>query len=43
MRIESYTTELGFHIIGVLASPILGGDGNKEFLIYAQFGPAPIV
>ena len=43
MRIESYTAELGFHIIGVLASPILGGDGNKEFLIYAQFGPAPTV
>ncbi len=36
MRIESYTAELGFLILGVLASPILGGDGNKEFLLYAQ-------
>ncbi len=43
MRIESYTVELGFQILGVLASPILGGDGNKEFLIYAQLSSAPTI
>lgn len=35
MKIENLTMELGFEVLGVLASPILGGDGNKEFLLYA--------
>lgn len=26
----------GFHLVGLCDSPILGGDGNKEFLFYAR-------
>ncbi len=39
-RIEAVVHELGFHVEGVVASPILGGDGNREFLIYAHIGIA---
>lgn len=35
-RIESEATHLGFVVEGMIESPILGGDGNKEFLIYAH-------
>jgi 23S rRNA (cytidine1920-2'-O)/16S rRNA (cytidine1409-2'-O)-methyltransferase len=43
-RIEGVVHELGFHVEGVVASPILGGDGNREFLIYAHIGiTAPTV
>jgi len=35
-RIEACATELGFVVEGTIASPILGGDGNKEFLLYAD-------
>lgn len=35
-RIETVVAELGFDVLGVSASPILGGDGNREFLIYAK-------
>ncbi len=35
-RIESLVRKLGWRIIGVIASPIEGGDGNSEFLIGAQ-------
>ena len=38
MRIEAVATELGFSVEGVIASPILGGSGNKEFLLYACLG-----
>ena len=37
MRIEALAEELGFCVQGVIASQVLGGDGNKEFLLYAQF------
>lgn len=37
-RIEAVMHDLGFHVEGVVASPILGGDGNREFLLYAYFG-----
>jgi len=37
-RIETVIADLGFHVAGVVASPILGGDGNKEFLLYAYLG-----
>ena len=40
-RIEQVVHDLGFHVEGVVASPILGGDGNREFLLYAFFGPPP--
>lgn len=31
-NIHSFTEEIGFKNIGLIASPILGADGNKEFL-----------
>lgn len=34
-RIEDTAAELGFDVRGVIASPIYGGDGNREFLMYA--------
>jgi 23S rRNA (cytidine1920-2'-O)/16S rRNA (cytidine1409-2'-O)-methyltransferase len=37
-RIEHVVSELGFHVEGVVASPILGGDGNREFLLFASRG-----
>ncbi len=42
-RIESIVHDLGFSVGGVVASPILGGDGNKEFLLYALLGEFPVV
>lgn len=41
-RIETVVHDLGFHVAGVVASPILGGDGNKEFLLYAHLGEPKI-
>ena len=35
-RIKECATALGFAVEGVIASPILGGDGNKEFLLYTN-------
>lgn len=43
-RIENVVKKLGFFVEGVLESSILGGSGNKEFLLYARFemtNPAP--
>lgn len=34
--IERYLAELGLKNIRTIKSPILGADGNKEFLIYAE-------
>lgn len=42
-QIETFVEKLGFTVLGVIASPILGGDGNKEFLIYAQYGIPKVV
>ena len=33
-KVKNYLTEKNFHIKGIIPSPIKGGDGNKEFLIY---------
>lgn len=33
--IKNNLTENGFTVQGIIDSPILGGDGNKEFLLYA--------
>ena len=41
-RIETVIHGMGFHVAGVVASPILGGDGNKEFLLYAHLGEPKI-
>jgi 23S rRNA (cytidine1920-2'-O)/16S rRNA (cytidine1409-2'-O)-methyltransferase len=37
-RIEANLGELGWTVVGTLASPIAGGDGNREFLIGARRG-----
>jgi 23S rRNA (cytidine1920-2'-O)/16S rRNA (cytidine1409-2'-O)-methyltransferase len=36
--IEAFLRERGFGILGLIASPILGGDGNREFLVGARRG-----
>lgn len=35
-RIEALVTKLGWHVSGLIVSPIAGGDGNQEFLIIAE-------
>jgi 23S rRNA (cytidine1920-2'-O)/16S rRNA (cytidine1409-2'-O)-methyltransferase len=37
-RIETVLRELGWIVVGTMDSPILGGDGNREFLIGARRG-----
>jgi 23S rRNA (cytidine1920-2'-O)/16S rRNA (cytidine1409-2'-O)-methyltransferase len=34
-KIRAAATAAGFDVIRYFASPIAGGDGNKEFFIYA--------
>ena len=34
--ISDFVATLGWHVIGVIPSPITGGDGNAEFLIGAE-------
>ena len=36
--IASALAALEWHVAGIVASPLLGGDGNHEFLIGAQRG-----
>jgi 23S rRNA (cytidine1920-2'-O)/16S rRNA (cytidine1409-2'-O)-methyltransferase len=36
--IDAFLRERGFAVLGLIASPILGGDGNREFLIGARRG-----
>lgn len=43
MRIEGLIAEAGLEVEGVIASPILGGDGNKEFLLYACNKPDDVL
>jgi 23S rRNA (cytidine1920-2'-O)/16S rRNA (cytidine1409-2'-O)-methyltransferase len=33
-----FVGSLGFRVLGLIPSPILGGEGNREFLIGAQRG-----
>ena len=35
-RIARLVTSLGFDVLGIEASPILGGDGNREFFLAAS-------
>jgi 23S rRNA (cytidine1920-2'-O)/16S rRNA (cytidine1409-2'-O)-methyltransferase len=35
--IAAFTRSLGWSVVGVIASPILGGEGNQEFLMGAKF------
>jgi 23S rRNA (cytidine1920-2'-O)/16S rRNA (cytidine1409-2'-O)-methyltransferase len=37
-EIDAFLRRQGFDILGFIASPILGGDGNREFLIGARRG-----
>ena len=36
--VYNYTTVAGFAVLGLCASPIDGGDGNREFLMYISKG-----
>ena len=36
--ITQVLTDLGWHVAGCIPSPILGGDGNREFFVEAQRG-----
>ena len=38
-KVTSFLEELNFKIMGVMSSPILGADGNKEFLVAGIFHP----
>ncbi|MGR3716757.1 MAG: TlyA family RNA methyltransferase [Thermohalobaculum sp.] len=38
-RIRDWLTGLGWQVTGEVASPIKGGDGNREFLIAAEKAP----
>jgi 23S rRNA (cytidine1920-2'-O)/16S rRNA (cytidine1409-2'-O)-methyltransferase len=35
-RIKRFASDANFEVIGIIDSPIVGGDGNKEFLLYAR-------
>jgi predicted rRNA methylase YqxC with S4 and FtsJ domains len=35
--------EVGLPVVDVVASPLLGADGNREFLLYVQRGATPAV
>jgi len=37
-KITHFLEELSFRIIGIIPSPILGADGNKEFLVIGVYG-----
>jgi 23S rRNA (cytidine1920-2'-O)/16S rRNA (cytidine1409-2'-O)-methyltransferase len=37
-EIYALVRSLGWHVIGVIPSPITGGDGNREFLLGAVRG-----
>jgi 23S rRNA (cytidine1920-2'-O)/16S rRNA (cytidine1409-2'-O)-methyltransferase len=34
-KIQRVASDSNFEVIGIIDSPIVGGDGNKEFLLYA--------
>jgi 23S rRNA (cytidine1920-2'-O)/16S rRNA (cytidine1409-2'-O)-methyltransferase len=35
-EVAAAVRQLGWHVVGILPSPILGGDGNREFLLGAE-------
>jgi 23S rRNA (cytidine1920-2'-O)/16S rRNA (cytidine1409-2'-O)-methyltransferase len=37
-EIAAFLAAQGWHVGGVAPSPILGGDGNREFFIEAERG-----
>ena len=38
-KVRTFVQEAGWTVVGEIASPILGGSGNQEFLIGARHGP----
>ena len=40
-RFAEVATEQGLHLHGAAASPITGGDGNREFLFWLAPRPVP--
>jgi 23S rRNA (cytidine1920-2'-O)/16S rRNA (cytidine1409-2'-O)-methyltransferase len=34
-RIKRFVSDANYEVVGIIDSPIVGGDGNKEFLLYA--------
>ncbi|MEW5421503.1 TlyA family RNA methyltransferase [Amorphus sp. 3PC139-8] len=36
VAVRAFVTEAGWQVIGLIASPIAGGDGNREYLIAAR-------
>jgi len=43
VRIEAALAELGCRNAESIESPILGGEGNREFLLHAEFSAPAIV
>jgi len=41
VKVETLLRELGAGRIDSIESPILGAEGNREFLLYGEFKPAP--
>jgi 23S rRNA (cytidine1920-2'-O)/16S rRNA (cytidine1409-2'-O)-methyltransferase len=41
-RVRACVATLGGEAIAVTDSPILGAEGNREFLLYAHFSPKKI-
>lgn len=39
-RVETFLVEAGWRILGLVPSPVAGGDGNLEYLIGARLEPA---
>jgi 23S rRNA (cytidine1920-2'-O)/16S rRNA (cytidine1409-2'-O)-methyltransferase len=37
-RVRAVVSELGGQEVEVIESPILGAEGNREFLLHAHFG-----
>jgi 23S rRNA (cytidine1920-2'-O)/16S rRNA (cytidine1409-2'-O)-methyltransferase len=37
-KVRAFIEDAGWTVVGELASPILGGSGNEEFLIGARLG-----
>jgi 23S rRNA (cytidine1920-2'-O)/16S rRNA (cytidine1409-2'-O)-methyltransferase len=41
-RVATGLAEVGLPVVGVVASPLCGADGNVEFLVHARRGPATV-
>ena len=40
-KVRNFVEQAGWTVVGEIASPILGGSGNEEFLIGARHGASP--